>query len=308
MIAAAALPPTICVFERGWLSSNNVLLFDDGGGATLVDTGYVTHREQTRELVQHALQGRSLTRIVNTHLHSDHCGGNAELQRAFGATIHIPPGHADAIARWDEDELTFVSTGQQCERFTYDGLIEPGSEIRMGGFAWQVHAAAGHDPHSVVLWAPEPGVLISADALWENGFGVIFPELEGESGFAEQRAILGLIESLAPRFVIPGHGAPFTGVGAALRLAHARLDALSASHERNARHAAKVLVKFYLLEVRKVALQDLIDHVAAARYFRVINERYFRMPFGEFVRRQVMELVASGAAIMDGDTVLDSGG
>jgi len=302
------LPPSIRVLERGWLSSNNVLLFDDDGSATLVDTGYVTHREQTRELVRHALQGRSLTRIINTHLHSDHCGGNAELQRAFGATIHIPPGHADAVARWDEDELTFVATGQQCERFTYDGLIEPGSEIRMGGFAWRVHAAPGHDPQSVVLWAPEPGVLISADALWGNGFGVIFPELEGESGFAEQRAILELIQSLAPRFVIPGHGAPFKDIDAALKRAHARLDALAASLERNARHAAKVLVKFYLLEVRKVAMRDLVDHVAGARYFRVINERYFRMPFDEFVRQQVTELAASGAAVIDGDTVLDSGG
>ena len=304
----APLPPSIRVFERGWLSSNNVLLFDDDRSATLVDTGYVTHKAQTRELVRHALQGRALARIVNTHLHSDHCGGNAELQRAFGATIHIPPGHADAVARWDEDELTFVATGQQCERFAYDGLIEPGSEMHMGGYAWQVHAASGHDPYSVVLWAPGPGVLISADALWGNGFGVIFPELEGESGFAEQRAILELIESLAPRFVIPGHGAPFTDVGAALKRAHARLDALSASLERNARHAAKVLLKFYLLEVRKVAMKDLIAHVAGARYYRVINERYFRMSFEAFVRQQVTELVASGAAVMDGDTVLDSGG
>jgi len=308
MTAAAALPPTIRVLERGWLSSNNVLLFDDDRSATLVDTGYVTHREQTRELVRHALQGRSLARIVNTHLHSDHCGGNAELQRAFGATIHIPPGHADAVARWDEDALTFVATGQQCERFSYDGLIEPGSEIRMGSYSWQVHAASGHDPHSVVLWAPGPGVLISADALWENGFGVIFPELEGESGFAEQRAILRLIGSLGPRLVIPGHGAPFTDIGAALQRAHARLDALSASLERNARHAAKVLVKFYLLEARKVAMQDLIAHVAGARYFRLINERYFRMPFDEFVRQQVTELAASGAAVIDGDTVIDSDG
>ena len=233
----APLPPSIRVFERGWLSSNNVLLFDDDGSATLVDTGYVTHKEQTRELVRHALQGRSLGP------HRQHAPALRPLRRqrrtAAGVRRHDPhPARPpDAVARWDEDELTFVATGQQCERFAYDGLIEPGSEIRMGGFAWRVHAASGHDPHSVVLWAPEPGVLISADALWQNGFGVIFPELEGESGFAEQRAILELIESLAPRLVIPGHGAPFTDVGAALKRAHARLDALSAAS--SATHATQ---------------------------------------------------------------------
>ena len=75
--ASALIPPTMRVFERGWLSSNNVLLFDDDSSATLVDTGYVSHRTQTLALVQSALGGRKLTRILNTHLHSDHCGGNA---------------------------------------------------------------------------------------------------------------------------------------------------------------------------------------------------------------------------------------
>jgi glyoxylase-like metal-dependent hydrolase (beta-lactamase superfamily II) len=308
MSGTASLPAALRVLERGWLSSNNVLLLDDDGRATLVDTGYVTQKEQTLALVRHALAGRPLARIVNTHLHSDHCGGNAELGRAFGATIHIPPGHADAVSRWDEEELTFRATGQQCDRFVHDGVIEPGTALRMGGMDWRVYAAPGHDPHSVVLWAAEPAILISADALWSNGFGVIFPELEGESGFAEQRAVLELIASLAPRLVIPGHGAPFSDVDAALKRAHARLDALSASLERNARHAAKVLLKFYLLEVRQVAMNDLVEHVARARYYPLINDRYFRMPFDAFVRQQVSDLVASGAAATDGDTVLDING
>jgi len=305
MNVGALLPPSLRVLERGWLSSNGVLLFDENGQASLVDTGYVTHKAQTLALVRQALEGRTLARIVNTHLHSDHCGGNAELQRAYGATLLIPPGHAAAVTRWDEDTLTFRATGQQCERFRHDGLIEPGSTIGMGGLDWRVLAAPGHDPHSVMLWAAAAGILISADALWQHGFGVIFPELEGESGFAEQRALLDLIAELGPRLVIPGHGAPFTDVGAALHRAHARLDALSASRERNARHAAKVLIKFFLLEVRRIAMDALIAHVAGARYFQMINERYFRMPFEAFVRQQVAELAASGVAVVAGDTVLN---
>jgi glyoxylase-like metal-dependent hydrolase (beta-lactamase superfamily II) len=290
-----ALPPTLRVFERGWLSSNNVLLFDDRHSATLVDTGYVTHGAQTLDLVRHALGGRRLTRIVNTHLHSDHCGGNALLKREFGASIVIPPGQAEAVRTWDEEILTYAATGQRCDRFNYDALISPGETLRMGSRDWQAFAAPGHDPNSVVLWNADDRVLISADALWQHGFGAIFPEIEGESGFGEQRAMLELIAQLGPQLVIPGHGAPFTDVADALARAGKRLDALAASPERNARQVAKVLIKFYLLEVREIAFDALVAHLEDARYFRIINERYFRMPIADFLRRSVDELAAAGA-------------
>src|SRR5690606_25945662 len=70
------LPPSIQVFERGWLSSNNIL-FTGADGTALVDSGYVTHAPQTLALVRQVLAGRPLERLLNTHLHSDHCGGNA---------------------------------------------------------------------------------------------------------------------------------------------------------------------------------------------------------------------------------------
>lgn len=283
------------VLERGWVSSNNVLLFDDDDSATLIDTGYVAHNEQTLQLVRHALDGRKLARIINTHLHSDHCGGNALLSRELGAAIVIPPGHAEAVERWDEATLGFPACGQACDRFIFDSLIEPGSLLMMGGSQWQALASPGHDPHSIVLWNSHQRTLISADALWERGFGAIFPEVEGESGFAEQRAILELIEELQPRLVIPGHGAPFTEVDQALAHAFARLDALEASPVRNARSVIRTLIKFHLLIVRQVALDDLIARCSGWRYARVVNERYFQWPFSDFIARSIDALAASGA-------------
>jgi len=294
--AGAADTPAMHVFERGWLSSNNVLFHDDDGGATLVDSGYFTHREQTLALVQSRLGGRRLTRIVNTHLHSDHCGGNALLQQATGARVAIPPGLADAVARWDEAALSFRATGQRCERFRADDIVAPGTTLKMGGATWDVLAAPGHDPHSVMLWNDAAGVLISADVLWEHGFGAIFPEIEGESGFAEQAAMLQLIEKLRPRRVIPGHGAPFTDIDPPLARARDRLAALSSDPARNARHVARVLIKFYLLEVRDIAWSALVAHLDSARYFHVINDRYFRLPFEQMIARSVGELAAAGAA------------
>ncbi|HXF45363.1 MAG TPA: MBL fold metallo-hydrolase, partial [Burkholderiaceae bacterium] len=150
--------------------------------------------------------------------------------------------------------------------------------------------------------------LISADALWENGFGAIFPELEGESGFAEQRAVLAWIDRTRPRLVIPGHGAPFTEVAAALERAAARLEALAADPERNARHVLRVLIKFWLLQVRATTVEALVSHLIGTRYLRLIHARYFaQRPPEVLLERALMELVAGGAAERRGQQVFDRG-
>ena len=249
----------LTVFERGWLSSNNVLLHGrDGEGATLVDTSHCLHAAQTQALVRGALRpGERLARIVNTHLHSDHCGGNAALARAFGARIVIPPGDADAVAQWDEDRLTYRLTAQRCERFSADALLRPGESFTVGTRTWQALAAPGHDPHSLILFDAQDGVLISADALWENGFGVVFPELDGVNAFDDVATVLDLIEALDASHAVPGHGAPFADLAGALQRARSRLARFRADPARHAHHAIKALTKYHLLEVGSEPLPAL---------------------------------------------------
>ena len=158
---------------------------------------------------------------------------------------------AEHVRHWDPVALTYVPTGQQCPRFRMDGLLQPNTEILLGERIWQVHGAPGHDPHSVILFEPESGVLISADALWANGFGIVFQELEGQEAFDEVGATLDLIESLRPRIVIPGHGPVFTDFESALAAARRRLDGFVQDPTRHAAHAAKVLLKFKLLELQR---------------------------------------------------------
>lgn len=298
----------VTVLERGWLSANNVLLH--GGGQTvLVDTGHCLHAEQTVALVGHALRpGESVQRVVNTHLHSDHCGGNAAVQRAFGAQIVIPPGDAPAVARWDEDALSYRATGQRMERFAADALLRPGEAFTVGRRRWDALAAPGHDPHSLILFDAHEGVLISADALWGDGFGVVFPELDGESAFDDVAAVLDLIERLAPRRVIPGHGAPFDDVAGALSRARSRLARFVAQPASHARHGAKVLLKYHLLEVRAQEASDLLSWWRDTPLPRRIHERLGR-PEGDVTRwggRLLQELVAAGVLRRDGTRVIDA--
>ena len=267
LIEGYAVPPGIEIFERGWLSANSTFLFDSHdrhGRVALVDTGYCAHQQLTLDLVRNALQKHdlvSLNLIVNTHLHSDHCGGNAALASAYPCDIYIPGAEIPAVEDWDESLLSYRSLGQDCPRFAQQGILTPGQEIRLGQYQWQILAAPGHDSHSIMLYQTDHRILISADALWEDGFGAIFPELWGESGFEEIAQTLDLIERLPIALVIPGHGKPFTNIAGALSTARSRLDYLSADTDRNARHIAKVLLKFKLLEWRTKEMSAVYEWI-----------------------------------------------
>ena len=309
-MSAAAHPALagIHVFERGWLSSNNVLVPDDNG-ATLIDTSHLNHAEQTLALVRHALAGEPLTRIVNTHLHSDHCGGNATLQRACGAAVFVPEASADAVREWSSAGLSFDPSGQRCERFTLQGTTRAGDVIEAGGRRFEVIEAPGHDPQSTILFDAAHGLLISADALWENGFGVVFPELEGEPGFKDVGAVLDKIERLPVQLIVPGHGAPFADVGAALARSRARLAAFMAEPRRHARHGAKVLLKYHLMEVREQPLDALLQWAECTPLFTTVWQAHGRSeaPLArDWAQLLVNELVTSGALRCEGARVFDA--
>ncbi len=313
-----ALPSGMHLFERDWLSSNGVLLVDPDS-ATLIDTGYVKHAAMTRALVSNTLGPRPLDRVINTHLHSDHCGANALLRRTWGCQIVVPRASVAAVNAWDPEKLSFQATGQRCEPFIADGALESGSIIRLGGMNWEVIGASGHDPDSVVLWCEEHRILISADALWQRGFGVIFPELTGPgtrigsvtagelSAFSEQRAILDRIAKLKAHLVIPGHGPAFDDVDRALDSAYSLLDVLCAEPERNARHAVKVLLKFLLLDQERIDLQGLSEWFGSIGLVRAANQHYLGFESDSSLTEwAVSALVVGGAARIEAGTMLNA--
>jgi len=306
VIASCPLPEGVQVFERGWLSANNILLTGDGPTA-LIDSGYWTHSSQTVDLVTGALRGRPLELLINTHLHSDHCGGNAALQDKFPSLItHIPPGHWQHVRQWDPVALTYEPTGQHCPRFRAEQTIAPGGKFSLGAQVWQVHAAPGHDPHSVLLFEPESRTLISADSLWENGFGVVFPELEGQAAFDEVGQTLDLIESLRPAVVIPGHGPVFSGVAPALAAARKRLDGFVGAPAKHARHGAKVLLKFKLLEVQAFSREALHQWAANTAYLTLIRHRWDpEATTSGWIESLADDLVRAGVARREGEQLIN---
>jgi len=268
------LPSCVTFFERGWLSSNSILLLDDKK-SILVDTGYWTHAPQTEALIRNVIAERKLDIIINTHLHSDHCGGNAHLQDRYPLVeTFIPPGHANYVDDWNAQALTYEPTGQHCPKFKKTGVLRDGDYFEVNGMTWRTYAAAGHDPNAIILFNEELELLISADALWENGFGVVFPEIEGIQAFDEVESTLQIIEQLKPQWILPGHGAGFGNVSSALVRARSRLTQFRTEPDKHAIYAAKVLLKFKLLELQRATLADLYVWAESSSYLQLLHKEY----------------------------------
>ena len=292
-------PNQLRFIQRDWLSCNSVLIFDDQQGATLFDSGYIKHAQNTRDQLRQMLEGTRLHRLINTHLHSDHCGANALIQQSFDCELLVPAASFDAVRLWDEQALSFQATGQRCQRFLADASIKPGDLITCGELCWEAYAAPGHDPKSLIFFEASKALLISADALWAEGFGVIFPELEGESGFEEQAAMLDLIEFLQPRWIFPGHGPAFADVDQALAIARKRLAAMHHAPAKHARHALKVLLKFLMLDLEWADRAALEKHLAGATLLGACAKQ-MGMAANDALHGAIDELIAQGALRCEG--------
>ena len=143
-------------------------------------------------------------------------------------------------------------------------------------------------------------VLISGDALWENGFGVVFgaimpPPLYRAEALRETRETLQRIATLDIATVIPGHGRPFNDAAGALERAFSRIRGFEADPVRHARHCAKVMITFALLEHRRLPLDRLQQYVAGVPILKTVNERFLHLTDAQLADYLVSDLSRAGA-------------
>ena len=290
------LPPQLHVFVRDWLSANQIVLRSRDGGI-VIDSAYAKHVPLTLALVasRMGLDGAPLAMIVNTHCHSDHMGGNAALARAYGCPIAVPAGEVAPIAAWDQRTLLLDYADQRAERFVADIAIQAGSTHVWGDLEWRALAAPGHDMRALVFYNDEHRILISGDALWENGYGFVIPREIDPDALPATRATLEMIARLDVRVVIPGHGEPFRDAHAALERAFRRTEAFEADPLRLARHALKVVLVFALLDRERLPLATMPEYVDRIGIYRDFNARFFRLPTATLASQLIDELTRVGA-------------
>ncbi len=189
---------------------NCSLLWDAHGRAALVDPG----GDVPRLLAEADRRGLTLTKILLTHAHLDHCAATAQLARER----HLPvegPGRDDQF--WIE---ALPAAAAQygfppAESFEPDRWLVDGDTVSVGDETLEVLHCPGHTPGHVVFFHRPTRIAWVGDVLFAGSVGrTDFPR--GDT----QALIRSIRERLFPlgddvRFV-PGHG-PMSSFGAERR-------------------------------------------------------------------------------------------
>lgn len=176
----------------------------DDGGSLVIDTGIRARSAEVLRAVAALSPGSPVRRVVNTHWHYDHVGGNEAFARA-GATVFA---HANVRRRLSED--TFVELmartvpaapdAAQPGIIFEDGIGFPAADMRV------VHLPLAHTDGDSIVHLPTLNVIQTGDVFWNGGYPLIDYSTGGslDGMIAATARLLALAD--AKTRIVPGHG------------------------------------------------------------------------------------------------------
>lgn len=241
----------------GRLSHINVWVLRDYDGWTIVDTGLRRDEVQDcwRKIFKNYLGGKPVTRVIATHLHSDHTGLAGWLTQEWGCPLWMSRADffmckvmaADGPSDVPDDAIRFYRragfTDARLDRYRqrfgqFGANISPlpagfnritdGQYIDIGGREWRAVIGHGHAPEHVCLYCPELKVIIGGDQILPK----ITPNVSVQPSEPDANPLRDFLNSctrfrelLPPDLlVLPAHESLYEGV-------HERLTELIDWHE-----------------------------------------------------------------------------
>lgn len=280
----------------------NAYLLKDADGSTLVDCGiYLPGEEDDHgwDDVVAALSAcdsspADITRLVVTHPHIDHygmagrvveeTGAEVWMHKDFGPELEVyrdPQTAQSDLAELfaahgvDLDDVGELTQFEDWRAFVHS-VIEPGTAVdegttfQVGDRTWEAIHTPGHSRSHLCLWSASDGVFLSGDHLLPT----ITPHIDFRKGeedpLGDFLVSLGKIERLAPRLVLPGHGAPFEDGAERARVVERhhdrRLGAILQIVRNEPRTASEITDELFgktLLNFeRRLGLGEALAHIA----------------------------------------------
>ncbi len=199
------MTPHILSLNLGPVQTNCYLVGDDETKiAVAIDPG-----DEAPRVVQALAQREwTLRHILLTHTHFDHTGAVADLLEAAPVPLAAHPLEKPLL-RAKGGAALFGMSVRACPE--PDVWLEPGRDLAVGPFTFQVLFVPGHTPGHVAFYEPALGAVFSGDVLFKEGIGrTDFP---GSSHAALMRSIREVLFALPDEtLVCSGHG-PITTIG-----------------------------------------------------------------------------------------------
>ena len=281
--------PSWLVWRENSVPDCNVVLVK-GEVPALVDSGFVGNSAQTTRWAFE--EAPDLSCVVNTHWHSDHVGGNAELQAA-GVEIVVSESDAKVIAEPNADACLTRYLDQPVAPYRVNRTIRPGDRIRMGDLDWEVLATPGHTPSHLSFWQADERVLIAGDVLSTYDVGWINVALDGVDAARQSLESVELLASLRPRVVLPGHGPRPVDLDAFFANGRRRLQRLIDSPEEMVWYGARRVFGFALMIYDGIDERELPSYLHSRGWVQGAA-RQLHMTVESFSEELVQGMLKSG--------------
>lgn len=183
----------------------NIAVLDGADGLTVVDSGIPNRANDILEAVKRAGGGKPVSRLINTHWHFDHAGGNEVFARA-GAMVYATAATRKRLATEQYTEV-FKLTTPASPPIALPTLTSDEFELHVGSEVLHLSAVPpAHTDGDLLVHFRSHDVIHTGD-LFSNGF---YPNIDASSlgWIGGMVAAADRILKLAgPKTrIIPGHG------------------------------------------------------------------------------------------------------
>ncbi|WP_245627360.1 MBL fold metallo-hydrolase [Kribbia dieselivorans] len=292
------LPDWVRWEQRAFPNANLLLL--EGRAPALVDSGFVGHADETLAWTQR--HSDRIERVVNTHWHSDHVGGNALLQsRGVGIAASAPD--AAALARRDPGCCAAEYLDQPVPAYEVDEALADGDVITLGSAEWLVLATPGHTAGHLALWQPEERLLVVGDALSDYDVGWVSLATDGPEAAQTAVDTLTRLVDLNPQVLLTAHGGLPDDTGAALANAHRRAQRLVDDHEGALWYGMRRIFAFALMIRGGFTVGEVEPYLHRQLWLQDGAKLLDRTP-ESLAEELVQSMTRSGAALVEDHRVM----
>lgn len=258
-----ALPSEFNFIQRGWFNGNSVLV-QNNGRITLIDSGHLDCVDETIALIHQAgVDPAKIDLIAITHGHSDHHGANRTLKQLSNAPIGMGPLTAEWFRNNERKLLWFDRDAQNADPVLPDLVFQHNETVMFSDIPFEVVPLPGHAPDCIGYYQPDTKIMICADAMWENDFGVLNTAVHGHAIINDAEAAIDTLMQYDIAVAIPGHGGLITNVPENLAKLKKRIDRFKQDPKAVSAHLFRRMLMFGILCYQPIEPDWLPKRIAA---------------------------------------------